>query len=45
MHWALWNLMSVAYTTSMSDGGIDESGIDVLRFCMIMASIVVAVGS
>lgn len=44
MHWALWNLMSTAYTTSLSDGGIDESGIGVLRFCMILASIVVVIG-
>jgi hypothetical protein len=44
MHWALWNLMSTAYTTSLSDGGIDEAGIAVLQFCMIVAVIVVTIG-
>jgi hypothetical protein len=44
MHWALWNLMSTAYTTSASDGGIDEAGIAVLQFSMIVAAIVVTIG-
>jgi predicted lipid-binding transport protein (Tim44 family) len=36
--------MSTAYTTSLSDGGIDEAGIAVLQFCMIVAVIVVTIG-
>lgn len=44
MHWALWNLMSTAYTTSLSDGGVSSSDVSVLRLSMTVASIVVAGG-
>mmetsp|Transcript_28241 Transcript_28241/g.46773 ORF Transcript_28241/g.46773 Transcript_28241/m.46773 type:complete len:757 (+) Transcript_28241:223-2493(+) len=44
MHWALWNLMSTAYTTSLSDGGVSEDDVSILKLSMSVAAIVVATG-